>query len=150
MMMTLVKTKKSPYYQAKIRLVRGGPILYRSTGERHRVRAVTRLHELVEAFRVKPGRGMPGGQPTIAAFYRLPPRRDGGEYWTYRLPIVPPPHAPGRAIFCAPKSSPPLAPSPLTRSRLVSLSDGSSALVSQAKVSLSLTPVFLTITIPTE
>ena len=83
MIMTLVKTKKSPYDQAKIRLVRGGPILSRSTGERHRVRAVTRLHELVEAFRVKAGRGIPGGQPTIAAFCRLPlDGTAGGEYWT--------------------------------------------------------------------
>jgi integrase len=86
MMMTLVKTKKSPYYQAKIRLVRGGPILYRSTGERNRVLAVKRLHELVEEFRVKPGLGIPGGQPTIASFCRLPLEGTaGGEYWTYMM-----------------------------------------------------------------
>ena len=55
MMMTLVKTRKSPYYQAKIRLSRGTPIIWKSTGEKNKVLATKQLERIIEELRGNPG-----------------------------------------------------------------------------------------------
>ena len=84
MMMTLVKTRKSPYYQAKIRLSRGTPIIWKSTGEKNKVLATKQLERIIEELRGNPGLASRRARITIKEFCRIPQAEDtGGEYWQY-------------------------------------------------------------------
>lgn len=89
MMLTVVKTKKSPYYQAKIRLLKGTKPIWKSTGERNRALAVKAAEKIAEELAGNPHGSSKAAKITIAEFCRLPVATAsddrGGEYWQYLL-----------------------------------------------------------------